>query len=76
MIINYTVIGYSNSAAFLTSVLKCKKSVVSSVGRINCAVAEYSEYAALLVQSLFCKIIERKIQGSTIRFIEIAVNFN
>jgi hypothetical protein len=48
-------------------VLKRKKSVIAGIGRVKRAVAEYSEYAALLVQPFFYKVVERIIQNFTIR---------
>jgi hypothetical protein len=67
MIINNAVIGNGNSTAFLTSVLERQKSVVASVRRRNCAVAEYTEDSALFMQTFLCVIIERIIQDFTIR---------
>ena len=73
VIINYTFVRYSDAAAFLSSVLESKQAIITSVCRVNCAVAEYAEYSALFVQTFFCKIIERKFQGATIRLIKITI---
>lgn len=53
--------GYA--AAFLTSVLQGKKSVIAGIGRCKAVVAVYAEDAALLVQLLGEEIVWIDTQG-------------
>ena len=51
MLINNALVRHGNAAALLPSVLQGKKSVVAGIGRVEAAVAENAEDAALLVQA-------------------------
>ena len=62
MILYYSAVIYSNSAALLTSVLQSKKSVVTGICGTYRAVAVNSEYAAFFVKLFIKKAVRHTSQ--------------